>query len=72
MNKSCRGTLWAAGICGASLLISPVAFAVEGTGARGGTVGVGQQTKQHTGMQYQATGRRTETTSVKPEETRAQ
>jgi hypothetical protein len=72
MNKRRIGTLLAAGICGASLLISPLAFATEGTSAGGGTAGVGQQTKQHTGKKHRAKGKRAKKTSVKPEETSAQ
>jgi len=48
------GTLLAAGSCGASLLISPLAFATEGTSVGGGMAGVGQQTKPHTGKKHQA------------------
>ena len=59
MNKRRVGTLLVAGIFGASLLISPLAFATGGTSAGGGTAGVGQQAKPHTGgKHHNATGKR--------------
>ena len=72
MNKRRVGTLLAAGIFGASLLISPLAFATERTSEGGGTAGVGQQTKPHTGgKHHRATGKRAKSKSTKPEGTSA-
>jgi hypothetical protein len=62
-------TLLAGGICGASLLISPLAFATQGTSAGGGAAVVGQQTKQHTGKKHRAKGRRAKRKSAKPQGT---
>lgn len=67
MNKRRTSTLLTAGIFGASLLISPLAFATEGTRAGGG-----QQTKPHTGgKHHRATGKRAKRKSTKPEGTGA-
>ena len=72
MNKRRVGTLLVAGIFGASLLISPLAFATGGTSEGGGTTGVGQQTKQYPGgKQYRATRKRVKRKSTKPEGTGA-
>ena len=69
MNKRRIGTLLAAGIFGASLLASPLAFATEGTSEGGGTAVAGQQTKQHTGKKHRAKGRRAKRKSAKPQGT---
>ena len=57
MTRRRIGTLLAAGIRGASLLISSLALATEGTSAGGGAAGVRQQTKPHTGKKHRAKGR---------------
>ncbi len=71
MNKRRIGTLLAAGIFGASLLISPLAFATQGT-SEGGAAVAGQQTKPHTGgKKHRAKGRRAKRKSAKPQGTGA-
>ncbi len=66
MNKRRRGTLLAVGVFGASLLISPLAFATEGT-SEGGAAVAGQQIKPHTGGKKQrAKGKRATRKSAKP------
>jgi len=60
-------TLLAVGVFGASLLISPLAFATEGT-SEGGAAVAGQQIKQHTGgKKHRAKGKRATRKSAKPE-----
>jgi hypothetical protein len=71
MNKRRIGTLLAAGIFGASLLISPLAFATQGT-SEGRAAVAGQQTKPHTGgKKHRAKGRRAKRKSAKPQGTGA-
>lgn len=72
MNKRCTSTLLAAGLLSASLLISPLAFATQGTSERSGTAVVGQQTKPHPGGQkHKVKGKRAKRKSAKPQGTGA-
>ncbi len=71
MNKRRPSTLLAAGLLSASLVVSPLAFATEGTSEGGVTAVAGQQTKQHTGKKHRAKAKRAKRKSAKPEGTGA-